>query len=369
MKVLHYINNLGSGGAEKLLSDILPIMKAKGHDVSLLLARSEHNVEKFENEIKKHHINIINLNKGNFNITQILSIIRLLRKENYDIVHAHLFPTQYWLALASFFVPKNTILIKTEHSVYNSRNRKAYLKRLERFIYNRYKAIIAITDIVNVVFTNWLKHAKIVTINNGVNLSEIHAQQANLRNQDYNFINTTKFNILMVGRFDFIAKDQLTLLKGISLLDTDVCLYFAGEGPNLDNVKNEAKALKIDDRCFFLGLRPDVYKLMSLVDLNVLSTRKEGLSGVALESLASGKPFLGSDVEGVNDIVPNSNFLFEAGNEVALAKLISEVKTNSCFRTDLVNQGVAHAKKFDIEIMVDKYLDLYQEVIVKSRKS
>lgn len=360
MKILHYINNLGSGGAEKLLSDILPLMKEKGHEVSLLLSSSEKNVEKFEHAIRKANIPIINLKRNVFDIIQIPEIIRLIRREKYDVVHAHLFPTQYWLAIASFFVPKKTIFIKTEHSVYNSRNRRAYLKGFERFIYSRYKSIIAITEMVNVVFTNWLQHPNIVTINNGVNLSEIRAQQQIFDDGDYEYIEKSKFNILMVGRFDFIAKDQLTLLKALALLDDDVCLYFAGEGPNCDNIINEAIKLKIENRCFFLGLRQDVYKLMSLVDLNVLSTRKEGLSGVALESLASGKPFIGSDVEGVNDIVPDSGFLFEAGDEYSLASKITKIKTDSNYRNNLISKGLAHVQKFDIQIMVDKYLNLYK---------
>ncbi|WP_052415796.1 hypothetical protein [Algibacter lectus] len=41
MKILHVINSLNLGGAEKLLVDSLPIYKEKGYDVTLLLLNSK----------------------------------------------------------------------------------------------------------------------------------------------------------------------------------------------------------------------------------------------------------------------------------------------------------------------------------------
>ena len=87
-------------------------------------------------------------------------------------------------------------------------------------------------------------------------------------------------------------------------------LFLAGRGALLEHTKQFTESLGLTERVHFLGMRTDVYSLMNKVDLNVLSTNFEGLSGVTLESLASGKPFIGSDVPGVNDIVPDPRFLF-----------------------------------------------------------
>ncbi|UQB67445.1 glycosyltransferase [Epilithonimonas zeae] len=363
MKILHYINNLGSGGAEKLLVDILPLISGKGNTVHLLLANGNQNIKKYEDELLKNNIRIIDLKKSLYNPAQIFNLISLIRKEKYDIVHAHLFPTQYWLAIASFFISSKTKLIKTEHSVYNSRNRKPYLKLLEIIIYKRYSTIIAITEMVNTVFTKWLNHNKIVTINNGVNLQEINSlKNSNLSN--YDFIKNDSFNILMVGRFDFIAKDQMSLIEAIHLIkNPNIKVFFAGEGPNLENVKEKVKDLGLQDCIDFLGLRTDVYKLMSLVDLNVLSTNKEGLSGVALESLASGKPFIGSNVEGVFDIVPDSSYLFPPRSPRILADKIIELKDNLLLREQNVRNAIMHVQKFDINKMVESYLIEYKNTL------
>lgn len=367
MKIVHYINNLGSGGAEKLLTDILPIMYEKGHEIDLIITNDYKNIDRFQNTITSSNVNIYNLNYSFYNPLQVLKLIRILKKNKYDIAHAHLFPSQYWLAIASFFISKKTKLIKTEHSVYNERKSIKILKYLEVFIYSRYTKIIAITDLVKQNLDSWInQNAKTIVINNGVNLTQISNQQKSIPDSNYNFINTKCFNILMVGRFDnFNQKDQTTLINALKLLPNDCMLYFAGEGSNLENVRKTVNDLQLDNQVFFLGVRNDIYKLMSVVNINVLSTNHEGLSGVALEGLASGKPFIGTDVVGVNDVVPNNDFLFPKKNPQELANKIIIIKNSLLIQEKLIVQAINHVKNYDIEIMVDKYLNLYKTTITK----
>ncbi len=360
MKILHYINNLGSGGAEKLLSDILPYMIGQQHQVHIAISNNRSNFAKNEKILKNGNVRIINLKSNFYNPLQILKIITLLRKEKYDIVHAHLFPTQYWLAIASFFAPRMTKFVKTEHSVFNERKEYNILQPLEKFIYGRYDHIIGITDEVTANLQNWLSRKKgFVTINNGVNLQEIHHAQQNIESSEYLFLKPENCNILMVGRFDGIHKDQLTLVKAISQLEDKYHLFFAGQGPAEENIKKEIIDRRLTHRVHFLGIRDDVYTLMHLVDLNILSTKQEGLSGVALESMASNRPFIGSDVSGVQEIVPTSKHLFPPNDPVALKEKIERVISNKDIAEQLIKEGNQHVKKYDISNMANAYLQLY----------
>ncbi len=360
MKILHYINNLGSGGAEKLLSDILPLMKEEGHEVFLVIANDEKNFKRNIDVIKANNIFYKNLNTSFYNPFQIFTIIRFIRKHKFDIVHAHLFPTQYWLAFASFFLPKTTKLVKTEHSVFNERKHYRVLKPLEKLVYSRYNGIIAITPKVKENLAQWLEEKnKIRVIPNGINLAEM--KKSTTQGQTYDFLDDKFFNILMVGRFDGWQKDQLSLIKALEFLGNDVKLFFAGQGPYLETVKKEVQYRSIQNQVMFLGLRDDVYTLMSNVDLNVLSTNHEGLSGVTLEALASGKPFIGSDVEGVQEVVPSRDFLFPPKNPQALAEKIKEIKKNKALEKEMVISALRHVKSYDTSYMVEKYINEYKE--------
>lgn len=361
MKILHYTHNLGSGGAEKLLSDILPLMKEKGHEVHLAISNDKKNVPKFQEILNASDIPIFNFDTSFYNPIQIIRIARMLRAEKYDIVHAHLFPTQYWLAFASVFKLKGTRLCKTEHNESNSRRKFKILRPIDRWIYSRYDNLIGITSTVTENLAIWLKNRYIETIPNGVNLQQIQEAQQNYDAKNYDFLKPNTYNILMVGRFDGINKDQLSLIKALEYLPDDVQLYFAGEGPAQEAIKEKTSELGFNNRVNFLGLRTDIYTIMNLVDLNVLSTNMEGLSGVTLESLASGKPFIGTDVGGVNNIVPDKSFLFPKQNPQALAEKITEIKDDRSIQEELVKKALDHVKAYDISHMVEKYLEVYQK--------
>lgn len=362
LRILHIINNLGSGGAEKLLSDILPIIAGNEHHVSLMICNSQASVSKYHKKLEDHGIAIIDLKTSFYNPFQVFSIARLIRKGRFDIVHAHLFPTQYWLAFASLIFGGKTKLVKTEHSVFNERKQYGILKPLEKFVYSRYTKVVAISEQVKQNLADWLGRTHIEIIENGVNLHEIEEAKAKSKNQKFPFIDASRFNILMTGRFDGIHKDQKTLIEAVSKLK-EVQLIFAGDGPALERIQEYAWSLLQKDQVHFLGMRTDVYALMSKVDLNVLSTNTEGLSGVTLESLASGKPFLGSDVDGVRDVVPDQRFLFPKQQVEPLAEKITELMRNEELREAMANSGMVHVRQYDLHHMVAKYLNLYESLI------
>jgi glycosyltransferase involved in cell wall biosynthesis len=364
MKILHFINNLGSGGAEKLLTDILPLMKNEGNEVYIMVCNHAKSLGIFKDKFAKAGIPIIELGYSFYNPFQIFKLIKVVKQNQFDLIHAHIFPSQYWLAFSSLFFPKKIKLVKTEHSVFNKRQNIGIFQFIETFVYNRYSKIIAISETVKRKLPEkFLSRGKITIINNGVNLEEIEGERVVGCRTDYLFLKDDKFNILMVGRFEADgSKDHPTLIKAISLLDEDVHLFFAGEGPNLQNIKSVADELNVQHKVTFLGVRNDIYRLMSRVDLNVLCTNFEGLSGVTLESLASGKPFLGSDVPGVHEIVPDNRFLFPKQNPVALAEKIESLKQNDLLRKEMAEKSLKFIQKFHINNMVQQYLQVYKEV-------
>lgn len=366
MKILHYINNMGSGGAERLLSFMLPMLKEKGHEVHLLYANDKKNIKEFEKLISDADVPIHNLNLSFYNPVHIWKIRSFIQKENFDVVHAHLFPTQYWLSLASRSLPKKIVYVKTEHNTHNNRREYKLLQPLDAFMYATYDHIISITEEVKNNLESWIDlKGRTSIIHNGVSLKSLREAQTNYNPEVYQFLSSEHVNILMVGRFDGDAKDQLSLVQSLSHLPEHFHVYFAGQGHFMDHVKKEVESLNLQDRVHFLGMRTDVYTLMHLVDLNVLSSNYEGLSGVALESLASGKPFIGSDVQGIKDIVPNSNFLFPPKNPEALAEKIKQVVNDETYCNDLITQAATHIEDFDIQKMVDAYEVLYVRLIGK----
>ena len=107
MKILHVISSLEIGGAQRLMADLLPLMKRE-HDVTILV--NKHVDSCFEKCITDAGVKIISTEQPNlFSFKNLISLIRLIK--GYDVVHVHLFPTLYWVALASFFTIRSCIFV------------------------------------------------------------------------------------------------------------------------------------------------------------------------------------------------------------------------------------------------------------------
>lgn len=366
MKVLVITNDISQGGGEKLLASSLPIFKKKGVDISLLLLNAKGSVPAFLSEIRSSGITIHDLGINSFyNPLCAWEIRKFLQANAFDIVHVHLFPALYWGGLAVSLLNVKPVLIFTEHSNHNKRRDRKYLQKIEQAAYSPYAAIIAITDSVNEKLSDWTgQGSKIETINNGVDLTTIanapKLDRAALCAQ-LNIPTNAKL-MLMAASFRY-PKDQGAVIKACAILGNGYHLLLAGEGELKEKTQTLAVESGVNDQIHYLGFRTDISSLMKTVDLNILSSAYEGMSGVTLESLASGVPFLGSDVAGIREIVPDNSFLFAPGNEKDLAAKIESIFQSSDVPGKMAQKATAFVKKFDMEYMVDKYIRLYEKTM------
>jgi len=296
MKILHVINSMGSGGAEKLLSDYLIHSKDDENKNILLLLSNKKN--RFLNILEKHSINTIVSEKSSlYNPLHLISLYRTVKMQSPDIIHVHLFPAIYYVALISIFFPQ-VKFVMTEHSTTNRRRSIAILRPIERFIYSRFHKIIAVSDTAKESLSNWIIDDKnIDVIINGIDLDKfINSKEIDLRSE-LNLGIDTKL-LVMVARFS-PAKDHETLLKALSMLPEEYHLLLVGEGPTKKTVYQLSKKLNIDHRIKFMGFRDNVAETIKSSDIAILSTHYEGLPISAIEAIATGTPLIYSSVPGL----------------------------------------------------------------------
>lgn len=363
LKILHIINNLGSGGAEKLIEESLRIMnEIESFEVDLLLLTDKGNVfykGLIEAEVKIDIIPIKKL-KSPLNIFHIRNHIV---KGKYDIVHAHLFPTIYWVSIASKLMICNKIkFIYTEHSTHNRRRDKKYLRFLEKFIYSSFDRVISVSKSTQKNLIDWLKPKakdinKFVVINNGININKFkEAEPYNKSMINNKFTDNTKL-LCMVSRFSE-AKDQATVIKSMKYIPEDVHLLLVGEGPLKDYNKKLAEDIGVSNRVHFLGFRNDVERIIKTSDIIVQSSNWEGFGLSAVEAMAAGKPVIASNVSGLRDIVVDTGILFERGDIKSLSSKITEL-FNAENYNKISHQCYEGAKSYSIKTMVDRYIKIY----------
>lgn len=93
------------------------------------------------------------------------------------------------------------------------------------------------------------------------------------------------------------------LLEAWSTLDRPATLLLAGDGPLRPALEAQAETLGLGESVRFLGVRTDVGRLLSAADVTTLSSDWEGLPIAVLESMAAGRPVIATNVDGVSEAV------------------------------------------------------------------
>ncbi|HAV1413279.1 glycosyltransferase [Vibrio parahaemolyticus] len=354
-------SSLGPGGAEKLIVEMAPIMRDKGYDVEVLILTSYGDV--FSEQLLKNDIKVkFFQNKASYwSIKYVFDLYKSLK--NSDAVYTHVIQSRFFTAIACLFLSKKIRLITTEHNTHNRRRDIKLFRYIDRLIYSKYDKVISITDQVEHNLLNHLKSKKTdkyIVIPNGVDLDKFNNSSVCDRS-DFGF-SSDDFIILMIGRFA-PAKDQRTLINSLKFLPNDFKLLLVGNGESINEHKQFVKENKLVDRVKFIDFHSDIPEIIKMCDLGVLSSFWEGMPISALEKMASGIPFLGSDVPGINDLlsIENKEMLFQQGNMSELAEKIIKIKENKDYRIDNINRGLNISNKYSLHNMVDQYLQCIEK--------
>ena len=137
-------------------------------------------------------------------------------------------------------------------------------------------------------------------------------------------------------------------------------LLLVGEGPLLQELKDYAAKLKIEDNIIFLGNRDDVPNIMQAMDAFVLPSLFEGLGLVNIEAQAAGLPcVVSSGVPEAARILKSFTFLsLDSGYKVWADKILS---FESFKRIDTSNE--IKEANYDIKSSSNKVQSLYCDLV------
>ena len=354
MKILHVITTLGTGGAEKLITEIAPLMRDQGHTVDVCVFVGGDTP--FRQALIDKGIKVIEFSQHGsvYNPKHIFQLVRLMRK--YDIVHTHNTAPQLFAAFGRVLC--SVVLCTTEHNTSNRRRGWTWYARVDRWMYNRYDKVICISAKAEENLHNYLKECKasICTVNNGINIDTFaNAQpQPSLK---AGLPPDTKA-VTMVAGFRW-EKDQDTLIKALKLLPANFHLFLVGDGVRRPELQALADGEGVADRVHFMGLRTDVPQILKSSDYVVMSSHFEGLSLSSVEGMAAAKPMFASDVDGLREVVGGYGVLFEHQDAKDFADKILALDADAAQYRAVAAACARHAQAYDINLMVANYLAAY----------
>jgi len=137
--------------------------------------------------------------------------------------------------------------------------------------------------------------------------------------------------------------------------------FLVGEGPLLESLQQQARALGLGDRFIFAGFAKDVARVVSAFDVSVFPSLWEGTPLTVFEALAMGKSIVATDADGLLDVLTNDRdaIIVPKRNARALAdgliRMINEPQT----RERLGAAAYETARQYDIAAFVRKMERLY----------
>jgi glycosyltransferase involved in cell wall biosynthesis len=206
---------------------------------------------------------------------------------------------------------------------------------------------------------------KLVVIPNGVDLDKYPARQpADLRAFG---IAAGRRVVTFVGRLEpQKGGDWLIEAAPRWLAELPDCdLLLVGEGPLRGSLETAAKAAGIAERVHFVGWRPGVPEILAASSLLVLPSAWEGMPNVVLEAMASRRPVVATDVEGVRELLgPGAALQTSRYRDTQMlvekiVRLMADPKLSTA--AGLENRRRAE-ENFGISRMVAAYEDLWESL-------
>lgn len=346
MRIVHVITSLESGGAERMLSNIVNYDVNNEHIVITLLKTRQH--YSINSRVKIIPINLSN-NLTN-KLKSVVILNKIIRKLQPEVVQTWM-NSNFFAPIIKFFNKKSAVIINIRHGVNHKYN---WMKSLILKKYLGYSdgAIFVSNSALNEFKNVSITFKKQIVIPNG-----FHTKKYEYKVPDGNQI----FKFGYVGRYNAI-KNQELLISGFNEFakGKEVLLLLAGKG--MKYTKFQHLIDKGNKHKFkWLGEIKDTFDLYRDINVLILTSKSEGFPNVIGEAMSIGVPVVTTDAGESFRIIRDTGYKIKSNVESLSSTLNyiyanqDELKTKSY---DAYNRII---NNYSIEIIVNEYLKYYRQ--------
>ena len=375
MKIAVFIYSLGGGGAERVVSQLIPYLENNGFDVYLVLMN---NTCVYPFETKNKPFFLENSKTTESNVLKFLKIPFLaykyhifLKKNKINKSFSFLTRPGFISVLTKWFNKKRTIIISERSNSslqYGNHNLQSWINNfLIKELYPKADLIIANSNgNAQDLITNYnVPRYKITTIYNPISLEAIFAIEPKK-----DFFDTNYFNLVSVGRLDNGKNHQL-LIKSLEFFKLQkVRLYIFGDGILKTELEKTIKDLKFENRVFLMGFESNPYKYLKAADLFVFSSNHEGFPNVILEAMACELPIVSTncpsgpneifkvntDYDFSDNVVTDYGILVPRNNIKKMVEAINHLMQNKKYYQNCKTQVVKRVADFEVNKILEKFV-------------
>jgi glycosyltransferase involved in cell wall biosynthesis len=364
VRILHVIDSLEFGGAEKVLVALANGF-ARQHEVSVCcVSRIGDLVRELDPRIE---VCCMNRPEGNDYLLP-WRLARRMQRQRYDVVHTHNWGVFLEGGIAGWLA-RTPVAIHTVHGPYAPRGpgavqwaKRVFRHTVERLIALRFRRVVAVSDSIRkyIPQTVGIDRERVCTVHNGIEgMATPLAANAG----------PTRF--IAVGRLDAIKNHAMMIhaFAGVVARGVRARLTIVGDGPQRGAIEALVDALGLRGQIELTGFRTDVSELLAQADVFVLSSHYEGISIALLEAMRAGLTAVATRVGGVPETVVSAQtgLLVDDADEAAFAQAMERLAASPTLRREMGLAAQAlQQREFSLDTMLERYDALYAGQVVTS---
>jgi glycosyltransferase involved in cell wall biosynthesis len=369
LRVLTLIDRpITSGGGERMASVIAERLDPARSERWLCSSRSSP-APTFEAQLRTSGVRVLTLQRTSpAALWAWAPLVRLLRDERIDVLHAHKFGSNVWGTVVGRLA-RVPVVVAHEHSwSYEGQPVRRFLDR--EIVGRGADAFVAVSreDERRMVAVEGVDPKVIRFIPNGI--PEQHRRGNDVRAELG--IAPDAPVIGAVGQLrEEKALDVLIDAAGRLAPRVDgLTVLLPGAGPEEAALREAAAGL--DGTVRFLGLRDDIPDVLAAMDVAVCCSHREGSPLSVMEYMAAGLPVVATRVGGVPDIVIDGEHgvLVAPGDAGAMAVALGELLGDPARREAMgARARERQREEFDLDVMVGRVQELYEELFERTARA
>ena len=368
LKILFLIHDLGQGGAEKVLVNLVNNMDRSKFDISVTVLFGGGVNEQFLAPDIHFHAVFPKEVPGNSKLMKLLTpkqLHRLCVKEHFDIEVSYLEGPS--ARVISGCQDKDTKLVSWIHVEQHTMDKLAGSFRSEqeaRACYNRFDQTICVSKYVHDDFCRLLDFQKPCRVL--YNTVESDKILAGASEAALELVDDEKIRLIAVGTLKQ-SKGYMRLLKIVKRLRDEqypMHLYILGIGPLQAEMEEYIRRNELQDTVTLLGYQTNPYKYVSKCDLFVCASYAEGFSTAATEALIVGTPVCTVEVSGMKEMLGEKNEWglvtenSEEGLYQGLKRLLDDPALLAHYKAKAAERGKSFSTKSTVKAVEEMLLSL-----------
>lgn len=237
---------------------------------------------------------------------------------------------------------------------------------LQRILNSALKIIVPTEDYIDLISKKYaISKGKIYEVPFGVNLKDFKSISNKMH---------SPIRLLFVGRFADQKNIPLLIESFKLIIDRNhwnIELNLVGDGEEKNKIIALIKEKKLENKVIMHGaLRgKKLYETYSNSDIFILTSKYESFGIVLIEAMATGLPIIASNILSVKNIIENGKTgLLVKTTPEDFAEAIEKLLNNPELRRKLSENVLEEAKKYNWNKIVQKFEDIYSEVMYKNNK-